>query len=124
MPRGPRRRRPRRHDHHHHAHDGGDRERDHSCAVLRQASAAQAGGRGSGRPALGAPASPRRRHQGATAHARLAARLFLLRRWGGTSTMLSPIDRDDDYAADAEAAAPCDALDNVIVLKVSLLGNC
>jgi Rab family, other len=38
--------------------------------------------------------------------------------------MLSPIDRDDDYAADAEAAAPCDALDNVIVLKVSLLGNC
>jgi hypothetical protein len=38
--------------------------------------------------------------------------------------MLSPIDRDDDYDDDAEAAAPCDALDNVVVLKVSLLGDC
>lgn len=43
--------------------------------------------------------------------------------------VLSPVDRDDDCAADAdvEAAAPRDAaddVDNVVSLKVSLLGDC
>lgn len=41
--------------------------------------------------------------------------------------VLSPVDRDDDCAADAEAAAPRDAADdedNVVSLKVSLLGDC
>ncbi|XP_066394917.1 septum-promoting GTP-binding protein 1 [Miscanthus floridulus] len=43
--------------------------------------------------------------------------------------VLSPVDRDDDCAADADAdaAAPRDAaddVDNVVSLKVSLLGDC